>query len=276
MADIKASDVAKLRSMTNAGMMDCKKALTEANGDLDAAVEIIRKKDANIAVKKAGREANEGVVAQHIQPGGKVGVLVEINCETDFVAKNETFQAFCAEVAEKLAANPDEDLEEFRTLQVAKIGENIQIARSTRMEVEGGGMVAAYIHPGAKVGVLIEVGAGKEGSADSEDFKQLVRDLTLQIAAANPAAVSREEVDPEIIEKEKAIIAEQFKDKPAQAIEKITQGKLEKYYQTHCLLDQAFVKDGDVSIKDLLANAGKALEDGGLSVRGFVRYQVGE
>jgi len=275
MADIKASDVAKLRSMTNAGMMDCKKALTEANGDLDAAVEIIRKKDANIAVKKAGREANEGVVAQHIQPGGKVGVLVEINCETDFVAKNETFQAFCAEVAEKLAANPDEDLEEFRTLQVAKIGENIQIARKTRMQVEGGGLVAAYIHPGAKVGVLIEVGAGKDGSADSEEFKQLVRDLTLQIAAANPAAVSRDEVDSEQIEKEKAIIAEQFKDKPAQAIEKITQGKLEKYYQTHCLLDQAFVKDGDVSIKDLLANTGKALDDE-LSVRSFVRYQVGE
>jgi len=275
MADIKASDVAKLRSMTNAGMMDCKKALTEANGDLDAAVEIIRKKDANIAVKKAGREANEGVVAQHIQPGGKVGVLVEINCETDFVAKNETFQAFCAEVAEKLAANPDEDLEEFRTLQVAKIGENIQIARKTRMQVEGGGLVAAYIHPGAKVGVLIEVGAGKDGSADSEEFKQLVRDLTLQIAAANPAAVSRDEVDSEQIEKEKAIIAEQFKDKPAQAIEKITQGKLEKYYQTHCLLDQAFVKDGDVSIKDLLANTGKALDDE-LSVRSFVRYQVSE
>lgn len=275
MADIKASDVAKLRSMTNAGMMDCKKALTEANGDLDAAVEIIRKKDANIAVKKAGREANEGVVAQHIQPGGKVGVLVEINCETDFVAKNETFQAFCAEVAEKLAANPDEDLEEFRTLQVAKIGENIQIARKIRMQVEGGGLVAAYIHPGAKVGVLIEVGAGKDGSADSEEFKQLVRDLTLQIAAANPAAVSRDEVDSEQIEKEKAIIAEQFKDKPAQAIEKITQGKLEKYYQTHCLLDQAFVKDGDVSIKDLLANTGKALDDE-LSVRSFVRYQVSE
>ncbi len=275
MADIKSSDVAKLRSMTNAGMMDCKKALTEANGDLDAAVEIIRKKDANIAVKKAGREANEGVVAQHIQPGGKVGVLVEINCETDFVAKNETFQAFCAEVAEKLAANPDEDLEEFRTLQVAKIGENIQITRSTRMQVEGGGLVAAYIHPGAKVGVLIEVGAGKEGSADSEDFKQLVRDLTLQIAAANPAAVSRDQVDGEEIEKEKAIIAEQFKDKPAQAIEKITQGKLEKYYQTHCLLDQAFVKDGDVSIKDLIANTGKAVDDE-LSVRSFVRYQVGE
>jgi len=275
MADIKASDVAKLRSMTNAGMMDCKKALTEANGDLDAAVEIIRKKDANIAVKKAGREANEGVVAQYIQAGGKVGVLVEINCETDFVAKNETFQAFCGEVAEKLAANPDEDLEEFRTLQVAKIGENIQIARSTRMEVEGGGLVAAYIHPGAKVGVLIEVGAGKDDSAESEDFKQLVRDLTLQIAAANPAAVSRDEVDSDLLEKEKAIIAEQFKDKPAQAIEKITQGKLEKYYQTHCLLDQAFVKDGDVSVKDLLANTGKALDDE-LSVRRFVRYQVGE
>ncbi len=275
MAEIKASDVAKLRNMTNAGMMDCKKALTEADGDFDAAVDIIRKKDASIAVKKADREANEGVIAQHIQAGAKVGVLVEVNCETDFVAKNDSFQAFCSEVAEKLAADGDADLEEFRTQQVAKIGENIQIARSTRLEVEGGGMVAAYIHPGAKVGVLIEVGAGKEESADSEDFKQLVRDLTLQIAAANPGSVTRDEVDSAIIDKEKEIIAEQFKDKPAQAIEKITQGKLEKYYQTHCLLDQAFVKDGDVSIKDLLAQTSKKLDDE-LSVRRFVRYQIGQ
>lgn len=274
MADIKASDVAKLRSMTNAGMMDCKKALTEANGDLDAAVDIIRKKDANIAVKKAGREANEGIVAQHIQSGGKVGVLVKINCETDFVAKNETFQAFCAEVAQKLAGDPSVDLEEFRAQQVAKIGENIQIAESSRMEVEGGGMVAAYIHPGAKVGVLLEVNAGKDSSSDSEEFKQLVRDLTLQIAAANPATVSRDEVDPALIAKEKEIIAEQFKDKPAQAIEKISQGKIEKYYQTNCLLDQAFVKDGDTSIKDLLAKAGKSLEDE-ITIKRFVRYQIG-
>jgi len=274
MADIKASDVAKLRSMTNAGMMDCKKALIEANGDLDAAVDIIRKKDANIAVKKADREANEGIVANHLQSGGKVGVLVKINCETDFVAKNESFQAFCAEVAQKLAEDPNADLEEFRTHQVAKIGENIQIAESSRLEVEGGGMVAAYIHPGAKVGVLVEVGAGKDGSSESEEFKQLVRDLTLQIAAANPAKVSRDEVDAAEIVKEKEIIAEQFKDKPAQAIEKITLGKMEKYFQTHCLLDQAFVKDGDSSIKDLLAKAGKSLEDE-ITVQRFVRYQIG-
>lgn len=274
MADIKASDVAKLRSMTNAGMMECKKALVEANGDLDAAVDIIRKKDANIAVKKAGREANEGIVAQHIQSGGKVGVLVKINCETDFVAKNESFQAFCAEVAQKLAEDSSADLEEFRAQQVAKIGENIQIAESSRMEVEGGGMVAAYIHPGAKVGVLLEVSAGKDSSSESEDFKQLVRDLTLQIAAANPATVSRDEVDPEVIAKEKEIIAEQFKDKPAQAIEKICLGKIEKYYQTHCLLDQAFVKDGDTSIKDLLAKAGASLDDA-ITIKRFVRYQIG-
>lgn len=274
MADIKASDVAKLRSMTGAGMMECKKALTEANGDLDAAVDIIRKKDANIAVKKAGREANEGIVAKHIQSGGKVGVLVKINCETDFVAKNETFQAFCEEVAQKLAKDSNANLEEFRAQQIAKIGENIQIAESIRMEVEGGGMVAAYIHPGAKVGVLLEVSAGKDSSSESEEFKQLVRDLTLQIAAANPATVSRDEVAAELIEKEREIIAEQFKDKPAQAIEKISQGKIEKYYQTNCLLDQAFVKDGDTSIKDLLAKAGKSLEDE-IAIKRFMRYQIG-
>ena len=135
-------------------------------------------------------------------------------------------------------------------------------------------MVAAYIHPGAKVGVLVEVGAGKDSSSESEEFKQLVRDLTLQIAAANPAKVSRDEVDAAEIAKEKEIIAEQFKDKPAQAIEKITLGKMEKYFQTHCLLDQAFVKDGDSSIKDLLAKAGKSLEDE-ITVQRFVRYQIG-
>ena len=123
--------------------------------------------------------------------------------------------------------------------------------------------------------MLLEVGAGKDSSSENEEFKQLVRDLTLQIAAANPGTVSRDEVDPSIIEKEKEIIAEQFKDKPAQAIEKICQGKIEKYYQTNCLLDQAFVKDGDTSIKDLLSKAGKSLDDE-ISVRRFVRYQVGQ
>ena len=203
MVEITAQSVGKLREMTNAGLMDCKKALAEAKGDMDAAVDILRKKGAASAAKKAGREAKEGVIAQHVTTGSKVGVLVEINCETDFVARNESFRAFCDEIAKTLASNPQADLESLRVAQVAKIGENILIARSHRMEVQGNGMIAAYIHTGAKVGVLVEVGAGKEATVANEEFRQLVRDITLQIAAASPTVVSREQVDPAIIEKEK-------------------------------------------------------------------------
>ena len=276
MAEITAAAVGKLREMTNAGLMDCKKALTEAQGDLDAAVDLLRKRGAASAAKKATRDANEGVIAQHIQPGAKVGVLVEINCETDFVARNETFRAFCDDVAKKLAANPKIDLEADRTAQVGKIGENIKLPRFHRMEVNGNGLVAAYIHTGAKVGVLVEVGAGKDATVASEDFKQLVRDITLQIAAAHPSAVSREQIDPAVVAKEKEIANEQVKDKPPQAIAKIVEGKLEKFYQTNCLLDQGFVKkNSEVSVREHVGSVAKQLGDE-ITIRGFVRFQVGE
>src|ERR1051325_618007 len=164
MAEITAALVGKLREMTNAGLMDCKKALGESQGNLDAAVDILRKKGVATAAKKAGREAREGVIAQYIQLGGRLGVLVEVNCETDFVAKNETFRAFCDEVARRIATDPKADLEAYRAEQVAKIGENIKISRHSRLEVTGNGLIAAYIHTGAKVGVLVEVGAGKEST----------------------------------------------------------------------------------------------------------------
>lgn len=276
MAEITAALVGKLREMTNAGLMDCKKALNESSGDLNAAVDILRKKGVATAAKKAGREAKEGVIAQYIQPGGRLGVLAEINCETDFVAKNETFRAFCDEVAKRIAQEPAADLEALRTEQVAKIGENIRINRHARLEVSGNGLVASYIHTGAKVGVLVEVGAGKESSAASEAFRELVRDITLQIAAANPTAVSREQVDPAIIDKEKEIAAEQVKGKPAQAIAKIVEGKLEKFFQTICLVDQGFVKrNSEITVREHLANVGKQLGDE-LTIRRFVRFQVGE
>src|ERR1700722_18570282 len=189
MADITPAMVAKLREMTGAGLMECKKALTEANGDMDKAVDILRKKGAASAAKKSSREANEGVIVRALQADNRAGILVEINCETDFVARNEAFVAFCDEVARTLLANPKADLEAMRTAQVAKIGENIQIPRFHRMEVTGNGMIAAYIHTGAKVGVLVEVGAGKEATVSNEDFRQFVRDITLQIAAGHPFVV---------------------------------------------------------------------------------------
>jgi len=275
MAEITAALVGQLRRMTNAGLMDCKKALTENGGDLDAAVDFLRKKGIATAAKKAGRTANEGVIAHYIRPDGKLGLLVEVNCETDFVAKNDTFGEFCNQVAKTLVEEPNADFEAMRTAQITKVGENIQIGRKETLEVEGSGLVAAYIHTGAKVGVLAEVGATKDDTVHHESFKSLVKDITLQIAAANPSAVSREQVDPALVAKEKEIAAEQFKDKPAQAVEKIVEGKMEKFYQGICLMDQGFVKNGELTVKEHLAAVGKEIGDE-LSIRRFLRFQVGE
>ncbi|MHC1763477.1 MAG: translation elongation factor Ts [Verrucomicrobiia bacterium] len=276
MAEITAALVAKLREMTNAGMMDCKKALTETGGNLDNAVDVLRKKGIATAAKKAGREAKEGVIAQYIRPDARLGVLAEINCETDFVAKNDQFRAFCDEVTKTLASNPDADFEAMRTTQVAKLGENVRISRHKRLEVSGNGLIGGYIHTGAKVGVLVEVGAGKEETTANADFKQLVRDLTLQIAAANPLAVSRDQIDPAVIAKEKEIAAEQVKNKPPQAIAKIIEGKLEKFYQGACLVDQGFVKkNSEITVKEHVAGLARQLGDE-ITIRGFIRFQVGE
>ena len=276
MAEITATAITKLREMTSAGMMDCKKALVEANGDLDLAVEILRKKGQATAARKASREAREGVIAQFIQPGARTGVLVEVNCETDFVAKNEMFRAFCEEVAKALAANANADLEASRTDAVARLRENIKISRHQRLEVNGHGMVAAYIHTGAKVGVLVEVGAGKEATASQDDFKQFVRDVTLQIAAATPLVVNRSGVPADVLAKEREIAAEQVKNKPPQAIAKIVEGKLEKFYGGYCLMDQGFVKqNSEITVQEHLANVAKRLGDE-IVIRRFVRFQVGE
>ncbi len=276
MADITAALVAQLRAMTNVGMMQCKQALLETQGNLDAAVDILRKRGIATAAKKAGREAKEGVIAQHIPPGARVGVLVEVNCETDFVAKNDSFRAFSDEVARTLAANPQADLEARRVQEVAKIGENIKVSRNHRIEVTDIGMVAAYIHTGAKVGVLVEVGAGRESTVTHDDFKQFVRDITLQVAAASPITVSRDQIDPAILAKEREIAAEQVKNKPPQAIAKIVEGKLEKYFQTVCLVEQGFIKkNSEISVKEHMATLAKQLDDQ-LVIRRFVRYQVGE
>ena len=276
MAEVTAATVGKLREMTNAGLMDCKRALTEANGELEAAVDILRKKGIATAANKAGREANEGVITQHIQPGARVGILVEINCETDFVAKNDSFRAFCDEVARILASDPKANVEELRAAQVAKIGENIRISRFHRMEVTGNGLVAAYIHTGAKVGVLVEVGAGSETTVSRDEFRQLVRDITLQIAAAHPFVVSREQVPSSVKAKEEEIAREQVKNKPPQALAKIIEGKLEKFYQSYCLLDQGFVKqNSEIAVKEHVAAVAKMLGDE-IIIRSFVRFQVGE
>ena len=277
MAEITAAAVGKLREMTNAGLMDCKKALSEAAGDLDGAVEILRKRGVAQAAKKAGREAREGVIAQHIVPGGKAGVLVEINCETDFVAKNDMFKAFCDDVARTVATDPAANLEALRVAAVAKVGENILIARNGRFDLAGPGLIAAYIHTGGKVGVLVEVGCNNDATVAQEPFKQLVKDITLQIAAASPTAVDRTGVPEEVVAKEREIAAQsdRLKGKPPQALEKILQGVLDKYFQTVCLVEQGFVKDPEKTVKQHVETVSKQLGDT-IVLRRFLRWQVGE
>ena len=278
MSKVNLGDVQKLREMTSMGILDCKKALDEANGDMEKAIELLRKRGAAVAAKRGDNATAQGIVHAYIHPGGTVGVLVEINCETDFVARNDSFRSFGEEIARKLAENPNANLEAEREAAVAKIGENIKITRNARMEVSGNGLIAAYIHAGSKIGVLVEVGSGKETTPASDQFKQLVKDITLQIAAGHPFAVSREQVAPAVIAKEREIAAQsdRLKDKPAAAMEKILQGVIDKFYQTYCLVDQGFVKmNSEISVKEHVANVAKQLDDE-IVIRRFVRFQVGE
>jgi elongation factor Ts len=278
MAEITAANVAKLRELTGVGMMECKRALVEAQGNIETAIDNLRKSGAASAAKKATRDAREGVIAQFISAGGKSGVLVEVNCETDFVARNEGFRTFCDDIAKKIAADANVNLDADREAAVGKMGENIKFARNARLEVSGNGAVAAYIHTGAKVGVLVEVGCNNADTAGKDEFKQLVKDITLQIAAGFPHVVSRENVSPEVIAKEREIAAnsDRLKGKPAAAMEKILQGVLDKFFQTYCLVDQGFVKrNSEVSVKEHVAQISKQLGDE-IAIRRFVRFQVGE
>jgi elongation factor Ts len=274
-AVIDANLVKSLREKTNAGLMDCKKALAESGGDLEAAVDILRKRGAASAAKKAGREAKDGIIAQAILPGAKIGVLIEVNCETDFVAKNDEFRRFCDELARKIAENPQADIEADRVAAVQKIGENVQERRHERIEVKDNGLVAAYIHTGGKVGVLVEVGAEKSETAQHDAFKQLVRDITLQIAAANPICVDRAQVPADVLQRERAIYREQVTGKPANIVEKIVDGKVDKFYSTACLVDQAFIKNPEQTVAQLVASRSKELGES-IVIRRFIRFMVGE
>jgi elongation factor Ts len=276
MPDITPALVGQLRAMTGAGLMNCKKALDETQGNLEAAVDLLRKQGTAAAVKKADRAANEGLVG-HAVINGRVGVLIEVNCETDFVARNDSFKGFVNELALKVAENAAADLESERVAAVARIGENIQIRRQQRIEVQGEGLVAAYIHTGGKIGVLVEVGATKPATSASDEFKQLVRDITLQIAAASPTAISREDINPAVVEKEREIAAQSdvVKNKPPQAVAKIVEGKLNKFFESTCLLEQGFVKNPELKLQAHVGTIAKQLGDD-ISIRRFVRYQVGE
>ncbi len=273
---IDPKQVAALREKTGTGMMECRKALVEANGNLEAAVDLLRAKGAAGAAKKADRAANQGVIAQSILAGGKIGLLLEVNCETDFVAKNDSFLATTAEWAKLLAENPATDLEPLRVEAIQKIGENIVIRRNVRFEITGNGAVASYIHLGGKIGVLLEVSADKAETAENEEFKQFVRDVTLHIAAASPVCLNRDEIPPALAERERAIYVEKApKDKPAAQIEGIVKGMMNKYFATACLLEQGFVKNPDQTITALVTEKSKTLGDT-IEIRRFARFQVGE
>ena len=276
--DISAAMVKELRDETGLGMMECKKALIETNGDKAAAIKVLRERGMAIAGKKADRVAKDGRVACDIYDGGRTGVMIEVDCETDFVARNSVFQAFMKDLVVKAHNATDNGLAEAVKDQVqakiAEIGENIIVRRNVRFQVQGEGIVAGYIHLGEKVGVLLEVGCTQAATVAKEAFRDAVKDVTLQIAASNPSYLDRASVPADVIAAEREIYAKQVENKPANIVQKIVDGKLEKFYQQGCLIEQAFVKDPDVSITEMLAARSKEVGDT-LTVRRFVRYQVG-
>lgn len=292
MAEITVELIKTLRDKTNAGMMDCKAALVEAGGDLEAAETVLRKKGIADADKKSGRAAKEGVIASRILEGGKGGVLVEVNCETDFVAKNDKFREFVEEIidhiaasptvataaelqAQPLASDPSQTLEVFIKAKVGQLGENLGLGRFAKYEVSGAGAVSSYIHMAGRVGVLVEVAAEKAETAVNSALADFLKDVCMHIAAAHPICVRRDEVPTDKVEAEKDIFREQMKGKPADIIEKIIEGKLGKFYSINCLLDQPFIKDGDKTIQNLLDELSKTVGDT-VTVTRFQRYAVGE
>jgi elongation factor Ts len=292
MAEITVELIKTLRDKTNAGMMDCKAALVEAQGDLAAAETVLRKKGIADADKKAGRAATEGVIASRILEGGKTGILAEVNCETDFVAKNDNFRDFVESIIDHIAASESVDsvealqaqpfaqdpsltLEIFIKAKVGQLGEKMGLGRFAKYELAGEGVVGSYIHMQGRVGVLVEVNCLKAETASSSAFAAFVKDLTLHIAAAQPICVNRDQVPTDKVEAERDIFREQMKGKPAEIIEKIIDGKLGKFYATNCLLDQPFIKDNDKTIQGLLDALGKESGDT-VTISRFARYAVGE
>jgi elongation factor Ts len=289
---ISASAVKDLREKTGAGMMECKKALTDAGGDFEKATDILRQKGLASAAKKATRSASQGLISSLIQ-ADKVGVMAEINCETDFVAKTDDFQELIKNVMEHIASaqptavsveespsekpenclleqvfvnDPDKKkkIKDLVTEKVAKLGENIVIRRFVRYQADNG-LVGAYIHMD-KIGVMV----ASESTAAVDELRPTIKDVAMHIAAANPSYISRDQIPQDIIDREKAIYRAQVTGKPPEITEKIVEGKLEKYYSEVCLLDQIFVKDpeGKKKVRDVIG--------AGTAIKSFARFQLGE
>ena len=282
---VTAQMVKELREATGAGMMDCKKALTEADGNMERAVDILREKGLSKAAKKADRVAAEGLVTIKTNADNTVAAIVEVNSETDFVAKNQDFKDFVADVAEMvlegdaadldalLASNHKEGkaLKDVLNDRVATIGEKLDVRRFERIDTKG--KVAGYIHGGGKIGVLVEL------ATDSNDERvlSLGKDIAMQVAAMNPKYISRDDVDPEYIAHETEILTQQAlnEGKPANIVEKMVVGRLNKELKEVCLVDQVFVKDSELTISKLIAKVAKEVASD-ISVANMVRYEVGE
>ncbi|MEM8608027.1 MAG: translation elongation factor Ts [Myxococcota bacterium] len=272
---ISAKDVKRLRELTGVGMMDCKKALQEADGDFDAAIELLRKKGQKVAAKRADRDAKEGLIVSAASEDGSVAALAEVNCETDFVARNENFQAFAADVINLILAEQPADMAAFEALsyngstmgeaiteQTGKIGEKIGVRRFSVVTADGG-KVVSYIHPGARLGVLVTMDG--EGDLDTAG-----RDVAMQVAALNPVATTADDVSDEVKEKELEIGREQARNegKPEHILDRIAEGKLKRFYKDNVLVNQPFVKDASMTVDQMLKQANA-------SVKGFVRYALG-
>ncbi|MDO9541149.1 MAG: translation elongation factor Ts [Kiritimatiellia bacterium] len=278
MTEISVALVKALRDETNAGMMECKRALAEAKGDKTKALRILRERGIAIAEKKSSRAVNQGVISSFIAETGQAGSLIEVNCETDFAAKNDGFRSFVAKLAEKAVTSDGslvEAVKEDITAKIAETGENIVVRRNIRFVLQKPGMVASYIHHGSKIGVLLELNCVQNDTAAKPDFKDLAKDICLHVTASAPRFLDRAGVPPEIVTAEKEIFAKQVTGKPPQIVEKIVEGKMGKFYGQACLLEQPFVKDQNKTIASLLAEKGKALADE-IKVGRFVRFQVGE
>jgi elongation factor Ts len=292
---ISATMVRDLRDKTGAGIMECKAALAEASGDMDKAVEVLRKRGLKVAEKKAGRVAADGLVAAWTSPAGDVGALVEVNCETDFVARTDKFVSLTQSLVALVAADPaaadvatlvGRNLNGRQVADVVKeligsIGENIVVRRAARLALPAGaqGLVVSYLHAGGKIGVLLGLRCASEGAAKAEAVVKLAKDLALQVCSAEPAYVTRDEVPAEILEHEREILRAQpdVQGKPTAIQDKIIQGRLEKFYAERCLADQVFIRDpeGKQKVKDVVAAAQKTVGQP-VTIAGFARLRLGE
>ena len=286
MANITASMVKELREMTGAGMMECKKALAEADGDMDGAVDVLRTRGLAAVAKKAGRATNEGTVMALVSENGKTGALVELNCETDFVGMNEKFKAYAEKIARAAVANKPADLDALKASEIDGetveavvadcihvMGENTQLARFATLEADA---VCSYIHMGGKIGVLVSF-ATEGVDTIAAEFAQCGRDVAMQVAAVDPIATSREDVAPAVVEHEMGIYKAQAAEsgKPEAIQEKMATGRLQKFYKEQCLVEQAFVKNPDQTVAEYVDSVAKQL-GGSIKVTGFKRFALGE